>query len=102
MTETIRILALLSLGMPLTVWTPDQETRQDREILNYRNSLVQHDGADQESYSGSDGRTRANLDGADINSACAQRFLLSPKTSLPWASREVLAELSVGGAESPE
>ena len=30
-------------------------------------------------------------DGADINSACAQRFLLSLKTSLPWASREVLA-----------
>ena len=39
--DSYSLALLLSLGMLPTVWTPDQETRQDREILNYRNSPVQ-------------------------------------------------------------
>ncbi|MBX3170097.1 MAG: IS110 family transposase [Candidatus Eremiobacteraeota bacterium] len=82
---------LLALGMLRTVWTPDQETRQDREILSYRTSLVQH-------MTRVKNRIRAQMaehgltwDGADVNSACAQRFLLTLRARLPWASREVLA-----------
>lgn len=88
--DSYSLALLLSLGMLPTVWTPDQETRQDREILNYRNSLVQH-------MTRIKNRIRAQMaehgltwDGADLNSACAQRFLLTLKARLPWASREVL------------
>ncbi len=39
--DSFCLAVLLSLGMLPTVWTPDPETRQDRDLLNYRCSLVQ-------------------------------------------------------------
>ena len=39
--DSYTLALLLSLGMLPTVWTPDPETRQDREILSYRNNLIQ-------------------------------------------------------------
>ena len=89
--DSYSLALLLSLGMLPTVWTPDQETRQDREILNYRNSLVQHMARIKNRIRAQMAEQGLTWDGTDISSVCAQRFLLSLKTRLPWASREVLA-----------
>lgn len=81
---------LLALGMLPTVWTPGPEIQQDRDLLNYRCSLVQ----DQIRIKN---RVRAQMaehgivwDGSDIQSACAQRFILKLKHRLPWTAKEVL------------
>jgi transposase len=81
---------LLALGLLPTVWTPSPEIQQDRDLLNYRCSLVQ----DQIRIKN---RVRAQMaehgivwDGSDIQSACAQRFILKLKHRLSSTSREVL------------
>jgi transposase len=83
---------LLALGMLPTVWTPGPEIQQDRDLLNYRCSLVQ----DQIRIKN---RVRAQMaeygivwDGSDIQSACAQRFILKLKNRLPWTAKEVLTQ----------
>jgi len=88
--DSFCLALLLSLGLLPTVWTPDRETLQDRELLSLRCSLVQ----DQIRIKN---RVRAQMaehgivwDGSDIQSACAQRFILKLKHRLSWASREVL------------
>lgn len=80
---------LLALGLLPTVWTPSPEIQQDRDLLNYRCSLVQ----DQIRIKN---RVRAQMaehgivwDGSDIQSACAQRFILKLKHRLSSTSREV-------------
>lgn len=89
--DSFNLALLLALGILPTVWTPDPETLQDREILSYRCNLIQ----DQTRIKN---RVRAQLaehgmiwDGSDLRSACAQRFLLRLKNRLQWGSREVLA-----------
>ena len=88
--DSFNLALLLALGILPTVWTPDQETLQDREILSYRCNLIQ----DQTRIKN---RVRAQLaehgmiwDGSDLRSACAQRFLMTLKNRLQWGSREVL------------
>lgn len=83
---------LLALGMLPTVWTPGPEIQQDRDLLNYRCSLVQ----DQIRIKN---RVRAQMaehgivwDGSDIQSACAQRFILKLKHRLSWTAKEVLTQ----------
>lgn len=88
--DSFNLAILLALGLLPTVWTPDQETQQDREIINLRCSLIQ----DQTRIKN---RIRAQLaehgmiwEGSNLKSACAQRFLLALRSRLAWASREVL------------
>lgn len=88
--DSFNLALLLSLGILPTVWTPDQETLQDREILSYRHNLIQD-------LTRIKNRIRAQMaehgmtwDGSDLRGACAQRFLMTLRNRLPWASKEVL------------
>ena len=89
--DSYTLALLLSLGMLPTVWTPDPETRQDREILSYRNNLIQQTTRLKNRIRAQMAEHGLSWDGSDIRSTCAQRFLLTLKHRLPWASQEVLA-----------
>jgi transposase len=88
--DSFNLALLLCLGILPTVWTPDQETLQDREILNYRHSLIQQQTRIKNRIRAQMAEHGLTWDGSDLTSACSQRFLMTLKNRLPWASKEVL------------
>ena len=88
--DSFSLALLLSIGMLPTVWMPDRETRQDRELLHYRSSLIQEQTRLKNRLRALLAEHGISWDGADIKNACTQRFLMKLKSRLSWASREVL------------
>lgn len=89
--DSFSLAMLLAVGALPTVWIPDQETRQDRELLHYRAGLSQE-------ATRLKNRVRALLNehglscpASDIQSADARFFLMRVQCRLGWASREVLS-----------
>ena len=89
--DSYHLAFLLSIGMLPTIWMPDKETQEDRELLHYRASLIQDQTRLKNRIRALLAEHGMNWDGSDIKSACAQRFLMRLKSRLSSASREVLA-----------
>lgn len=81
----------LGAGSLPTVWIPDRETQQDRDILRYRSNLV----AEQTRTKNRTGALLAehglSYTGADLQSQSARRFLAKVCSRLPGAAQEILS-----------
>lgn len=89
--DSFGLAFLLALGALPTVWVPDDETQQDREILHYRMGLVQEETRIKNRIRAQLAERGLSWPGSDLQSQDARLFLTKIGTSLPWATQQVLA-----------
>jgi transposase len=87
--DSFSLALYLAMGTLPVVWIPDPETRQDRQILHYRASLVKEQVRLKNRVRALLAENGVNWQGSDIQGA--QHFFMKLKLRLPWASREVLS-----------
>lgn len=87
--DSFRLALLLALGTLPTLWVPDDETQQDRELLHYRCTLVQDQTRIKNRIQALMAEHGVGCP-SDIQSQDAQLLLLRLTTGLPGTAREVL------------
>jgi transposase len=88
--DSFSLALLLAIGTLPTIWPADEETKQDRELLKYRASLIQE-------QTRLKNRIRALLNehgmrcpASDIDDQGAHHFFVKLRGRLPWVTQEVL------------
>ncbi len=89
--DSLSLAFLLSIGTLPTVWMPDKETQEDREVLHYRVNLIQE-------LTRLKNRVRALMAehgmswaGSNFKGADFERFLMKLRSRLSWGAQTVLA-----------
>jgi transposase len=88
--DSFSLAMLLAVGTLPTVWVPDSETRQDREVLHYRANLIQEQTRLKNRIRALLAEHGMSWPGSDIAADGARLFLLKLKSRLPWATSEIL------------
>ncbi|MCW5866015.1 MAG: IS110 family transposase [Candidatus Eremiobacteraeota bacterium] len=90
--DSLSLALQLANGTLPTVWVPDQETRQDRELIRHRMNTVQEQTRLKNRMRASLAEHGMSWPGSDIQSAGAQLFLAKLCNRLPDVTRQILAD----------
>lgn len=90
--DSLALALQLANGTLPTVWVPDRETRQDRELIRHRMNTVQEQTRLKNRIRASLAEHGLNWRGSDIQSAGAQLFLTKLRFRLPEVTRVVVAD----------
>lgn len=90
--DSLSLALQLANGTLPSVWVPDHETRQDRELIRHRMNIVQEQTRIKNRIRASLAEHRMMWPGSDIQSAGAQLFLVKLGTRLPEVTRAILAD----------
>lgn len=82
----------LASGTLPTVWVPDKETREDRQILHYRVNLIQEQTRLKNRVRALMAEHGVTWSGSDI-SAASDLFMMKLRNRLSWGAQIVLANL---------
>lgn len=88
--DSFSLALLLAVGTLPTVWVPDQETQQDRDLLRYRNTLIQEQTRIKNRVRAQLAEHGVRCNASDIQGHDARLFLLKLTLRLPRAARTVL------------
>lgn len=89
--DSFKLAYLFAIGGLPTIWLPDEETQQDREILRYRCNLVKEQTRTKNRIRALLAEHGLNCPASDLQSQDARQFLARLTSRLPWAAQEVLA-----------
>jgi len=90
--DSLALALQLANGTLPTVWVPEQETRQDRELIRHRMNTVQEQTRLRNRIRASLAEHGLSWRGSDIQSAGAQLFLAKLSIRLPEVTRGILAD----------
>lgn len=88
-----KVADLLRTGYLPTIWMPDEEGRQDREILQHRYALVRDLTRVKNRIRALLGTYGLTCPAANLQYRCAQLFFMKILSSLTWTAREKLESL---------
>ncbi len=90
--DSLSLALQLANGTLPSVWVPDHETRQDRELIRHRMNIVQEQTRIKNRIRASLAEHGMTWPGSDIQSAGAQLFLVKLGTRLTEVTRAILAD----------
>jgi transposase len=90
--DSFSLACLLALGMLPTVWMPDQETRDDREILHHRVNLIKDRTRHKNRARALMAENGMNWSGSELKGANFERFTMKLKARLSANAQMVLAD----------
>lgn len=84
------LAVLHAFGCLPTVWVPDPETQEDRELLGRRAELIKNETAEKNRIRSLLTRHNLTCPSTDLGTNDALRFLRKVSAGLPWSSSEKL------------
>ena len=91
--DSLTLALQLASGTLPTVWIPDRETRQDRELLRHRNNVVQQQTRLKNRMRALLAEHGMSWSGSDIQGRGAELFLAKLRARLPIVTQGVLSDL---------